>query len=67
MLSNHEGAFHSQCGPCEALIRLHGVLNPLTAVTAIWRFDAITHAAIHQTRPDKFLTRFDTQCAYSET
>ena len=29
--------------------------------------DAITHVAIHQTRPDKFLTRFDTQSAYSET
>ena len=41
--------------------------NPLTAVTTIWWFDAITHAAIHQTRPDKFLTHFDTQCAYSET
>ena len=40
---------------------------PLTAVTAIWRFGAITHAAIHQTHPDKFLTRFDTQCTYSET
>ena len=39
-------------------------INPLTTV---WRFDAITHAAIHQTRPDKFLARFDTQCAYSET
>ena len=41
--------------------------NPLTTLTAIWRFDAITHAAIHQTHPDKFLIRFDTQCAYSET
>ena len=46
---------------------LTDLINPLTAVTAIWRFDAITHAAIHQTRPDKFLTRFNTQCAYSET
>ena len=43
------------------------LVNPLTAVTAIWQFDAITRAAIHQTRPDKFLTCFDTQCAYSET
>ena len=42
-------------------------LKGLTTVTAIWRFDAIAHAAIHQTRPDKFLTRFNTQCAYSET
>ena len=42
------------------------LINPLTDVTAIWWFDAITHVAIHQTRPDKF-TRFDTQCAYSET
>ena len=41
--------------------------NPLTAVAAKLRFDAITHAAIHQTCPDKFLTRFHTQCAYSET
>ena len=43
------------------------LIDPLTAVTAIWWFDAITHVAIHQTRPDKFLTRFDTQCAYSKT
>ena len=43
------------------------VINPLTAVTTTWQFDAITHTAIHQTRLDKFLTRFDTQCACSET
>ena len=42
------------------------IINPLTAVTAIWRFDVITHAAIHQTCLDKFLTSFDTQCAYSK-
>ena len=41
--------------------------NPLTTVTAIWRFDAITHAAIHQTCPDKFLTHFDIQRTYSDT
>ena len=41
------------------------IFNPSTAVAAIWRFDAITHVAIHQTRPDKFLTCFNTQCAYS--
>ena len=26
--------------------------NPLTTVTTIRQFDVITHAAIHQTRPD---------------
>ena len=48
-------------------ITLYCGFNPLTAVTAIWRFDAITHVVIYQTGPDKFLTRFDTQCTYSET
>ena len=42
-------------------------VNPFTACTnAIWLFDAITCAAIHQTRLDKFLKCFDTQCAYSK-
>ena len=43
------------------------MVNPLPAVTTIWRFDVLTHAAIHQTRPDNFPTRFDTQSAYSKT
>ena len=51
----------------ELRIMLYKIINPLTAITAIWRFDAITHAAIHQTRPDKFLTCFNTQCTNSET
>ena len=44
--------------------KLYVKVNLLTAVTAIWWFDVIIHAAIHQIRPDKFLTCFDTQCAY---
>ena len=43
--------------------KLPTVRYPLIAV---WRFDVITHAAIHQTRLDKFLAHFVTQCAYSE-
>ena len=39
-------------------------VNSLT--TTVWLLNAITHPAIHETRLDKFLTCFDTQCAYSE-
>ena len=49
------------------LLPLRILINPLTIITTIWWFDAITHAAIHQTRLDEFLTHFVTQCAYSKT
>ena len=43
------------------------VLIPLTAITAMWQVNVITHAATYQTHLDKFLAHFNTQCAYSET
>ena len=36
------------------------VVNPLTAITVICCFGVVTHLAIHQTYPDKFLTFFNT-------
>ena len=40
------------------------IINPLTAVTAIWQFEGITHAAIYLTLADKYCKRPNTQCAY---
>ena len=42
------------------------ILNHFTAITAIWRFEVITHAAICLTLADKCFKRLNTQCAHSE-
>ena len=42
------------------------VINPFTAVAAIWQFEVITHTAICLTLADKYFKRLNTQCAYPE-
>ena len=37
------------------------VINPLTAITVICHSGVITHLALYQTHPHKFLIRFNTQ------
>ena len=42
------------------------VINPFTAITAIWWFEVTTHVAICLSLADNYFSPLNIQCTYSE-
>ena len=50
----------------DTIVIVLNIINPFTAITAIWRFEVITHAAICLTLVDKYFEVSQHSMAYSE-